>query len=72
MPPSRLIRLANQLEELFALAGIVNAVQRQQIPDIALLESGSPEFQATDLGMGSTDVFTRGFPRNTAEFPQLP
>ena len=55
LPPAGRVRLAGQREELVPLGLRDKAVEREQVGDVALLETHAPELEPADLGRRRPD-----------------
>ena len=57
VPPARRVRPPGERPQCLALLLVGNAIKRQQIGDVAVLESHPARLQAADLRMGCPDPF---------------
>lgn len=64
-----MVGFAGQGDQGVALRLILDAVELQQIGDVAVLESNPPQLQAANLGLGRADAVPRSLP---GQIPRLP
>jgi hypothetical protein len=51
MPPARRVRLAGHRQQTRVLGLVVDAVEREQVGDVAFLEADAAEFHPADFGL---------------------
>jgi hypothetical protein len=55
VPPARRVRLPGERQESLPLNRVVDAVQREQIGDVAFLKADPAQLHPADLGLGRPD-----------------
>jgi hypothetical protein len=70
LPPARPVGLPHQPEELGPLLRVGDAVEREQVRDVTLLEPDPPELEPADLGVEGADRVARGLPADATRLAQ--
>ncbi|GAA0949164.1 hypothetical protein GCM10009554_47480 [Kribbella koreensis] len=56
VPPAGVVRIARKSKQPLALFGVVDAVQREQVADVAFLETDPAQLHPADLGLRRADL----------------